>query len=442
MISAELSLLSICFTYPDLLPKVRTLVQPYMFLDIKNNAIYNAALDLYDTGASVDNVTVSSHILNNKKLSSKFSNDIDVQDSIMNIRDVDPVADNFKDYTVIIVNNYRKSHAAKVAEKTAKNISDGADASSEVEALSETVQELERASTRPFNSFLGIAEEEINEMTKREEQGEQSMNDLFVPTPFESVNNFIYGFRYGSLSLLGARPAVGKTTVAVALAADAAKRGIKTLFISIEMNKNEIAQKMFSHTSGVHFNKLLEMHKFEQGDWDAILKMRAEQNEIWAKNLSVDDTSETPAEVMRSINWAINEGYKYIIIDHLHELPWGERRSHISLTEAMGDFVKRLRNKAQRNQVAVLALCQLNREVEKRSSKIPMASDLGESGALERVAHNILFLNRAEHHKGEVDVIIAKARGGTTGIATLDFDGGTNKVQDQTNNSVDWDTIN
>ena len=103
MISAELSLLSICFTYPDLLPKVRTLVQPYMFLDIKNNTIYNAALDLYDTGASVDNVTVSSHILNNKKLSSKFSNDIDVQDSIMNIRDVDAVVDNFKDYTGIIV---------------------------------------------------------------------------------------------------------------------------------------------------------------------------------------------------------------------------------------------------------------------------------------------------------------------------------------------------
>ena len=107
----------------------------------------------------------------------------------------------------------------------------------------------------------------------------------------------------------------------------------------------------------------------------------------------------------------------------------------------MGDFVKRLRNTAQRNNVAVLALCQLNREVEKRSSKIPMASDLGESGTLERVAHNILFLYRAEHHKDEIDVVVAKARGGTTGIATLDFDGGTNKVQDQTTSPENWESF-
>ena len=100
----------------------------------------------------------------------------------------------------------------------------------------------------------------------------------------------------------------------------------------------------------------------------------------------------------------------------------------------MGDFVKRLRNTAQRNNVALLALSQLNREVEKRSAKIPISSDLGESGTLERVAHNIIFLYRQEQHKGEVDVVVAKARGGQTGITTLDFDGGTNQVNDQKGN--------
>ena len=153
--------------------------------------------------------------------------------------------------------------------------------------------------------------------------------------------------------------------------------------------------------------------------------------------MAIDDESSTPSEVLRSINWGINEGYRFIIIDHLHELVFDDRRSHISLTEAMGDYVKRLRNMAQRNALAVLALCQLNREVEKRSSKIPLPSDLGESGALERVAHNVIMLyrdevyNRASEHKGELDVVVAKARGGQTGIATMDFDGGRNLVQDQ-----------
>ena len=129
-----------------------------------------------------------------------------------------------------------------------------------------------------------------------------------------------------------------------------------------------------------------------------------------------------------------SKDHNVIIVDNLHELAFDDRRSHISLTEAMGDFVKRLRNTAQRNNVALLALCQLNREVEKRSAKIPISSDLGESGTLERVAHNIIFLYRQEQHKGEVDVVVAKARGGQTGITTLDFDGGTNQVNDQKGN--------
>jgi replicative DNA helicase len=255
-----------------------------------------------------------------------------------------------------------------------------------------------------------------------------------VDTGFHELNKMTTGFGKGDLVIIAARPAMGKTTFAVTLAADAARKGIKTLFISIEMNKTEIAQKFISHASGVHFNKIIEGYTFEEQDWTSMAEMLGQENDAWSKNLSIDDTSETTVDVMRSINWGINEGYKFIIVDHLHELAFDDRRSHISLTEAMGDFVKRLRNIAQRNNVALLALSQLNREVEKRSAKIPISSDLGESGTLERVAHNIIFLYRQEQHKGEVDVVVAKARGGQTGITTLDFDGGTNQVNDQKGN--------
>ena len=437
-ISTEVSLLSICLAYPDLLPSIRTTVQPDMFADSKNGIIYNTALELFDLGKSVDTVTVSSEIMNNNTLMNKFGGEMDVQDSFMNVMEVAPKVENFQDYSDIIIRAYRKEHASKEAHKTAEKIKAGADASSVVESLTETIQELERSSSKPFSSFLDIAKTEVDEIHNRSDKGEVSISEQFVPTPFKSLNNFIYGFRYGSLSLLGARPAMGKTTVAVALAADAARRGIKTLFISIEMNKTEIAQKFLSHVSGIHFNKILEGYTFEQSDWDTMLSTMGDQHEAWSKNLSIDDTSETTTDVMRSINWGINEGYKYIIVDHLHELAFDDRRSHISLTEALGDFVKRLRNTAQRNNIALLALCQLNREVEKRSSKIPISSDLGESGTLERVAHNILFLHRQEQSKGEIDLVVAKARGGLTGIATLDFDGGTNKVQDQTASSSSW----
>jgi replicative DNA helicase len=405
-----------------------------MFANKRFGIIYDTALGLYDKDVAVDSVTVSAKIMDDKSLLSKFGKEIIVNECLDEIRSIPPKAENFLDYSDIIVKVYRKTYTAAEAQKTAEKIKSGEDASSQVDILSEKVQQVERSSAKPFSSFMEIAQEEVGEISRRNEKGEVSMSELFVPTPFASLNNFIYGFRYGSLSLLGARPAMGKTTFAVALAADAARKGIKTLFISIEMNKTEIAQKFISHSSGVHFNKILEGYTFEEEDWTHMADMLGKENEAWSKNLSIDDTSETTVDVMRSINWGINEGYKFIIVDHLHELAFDDRRSHISLTEAMGDFVKRLRNTAQRNNIALLALSQLNREVEKRSAKIPIASDLGESGTLERVAHNIIFLYRQEQHKGEVDVVVAKARGGQTGITTLDFDGGTNQVNDQKGN--------
>ena len=437
MINPETSLLALCIKYPDMVPVIRTSISDKMFTGRKNAEIYKACIKLKDNNKLVDSVTLSEYIKSDKKANEVFDDETVVYTCLSEITTSEVKASSYQDYTDIIVNNYRKQFAVSETRKSADKMKDGADVTSVVETLGENLRETERLTSKPFNSFLDIAREETNQIELRAERGPVGLDELFVPMAFDSLGRFIKGFRYGSLSLLGARPAMGKTTFAVALAADAARRGVKTLFISIEMDRSEIAQKMLSHTSGIHFNKILEGFSLEQSDWDGLLGTLSKYHEGWDTNLAIDDESSTPSEVMRSINWGINEGYKYIIIDHLHELVFDDRRSHISLTEAMGDYVKRLRNMAQRNSLAVLAVCQLNREVEKRSSKIPLPSDLGESGALERVAHNIIMLyrdevyNRASEHKGELDVVIANARGGQTGIATMDFDGGKNLVQDQ-----------
>jgi replicative DNA helicase len=437
MINPETSLLALCIKYPDMVPVIRTSISGKMFTSKKNAEVYEACLKLKDNNKLVDSVTLSEYIKSDKKANAMFDDETVLYNCLSEITATEVKASSYQDYTDIIVNNYRKQFAVSETRKSADKMKDGADVTTVVETLGENLRETERLTSKPYNSFLDIAREETNQIELRAERGPVGLDELFVPMAFDSLGRFIKGFRYGSLSLLGARPAMGKTTFAVALAADAARRGIKTLFISIEMDRSEIAQKMLSHTSGIHFNKILEGFSLEQSDWDGLLGTMSKYHDGWDTNLAIDDESSTPSEVLRSINWGINEGYKYIIIDHLHELVFDDRRSHISLTEAMGDYVKRLRNMAQRNGLAILALCQLNREVEKRSSKIPLPSDLGESGALERVAHNIIMLyrdevyNRASEHKGELDVVVAKARGGQTGIATMDFDGGRNLVRDQ-----------
>ncbi len=151
-ISIEASLLSICLTYPDLLPKIRTIIQPDMFANKKNGVIFNTALELYDLGKSVDTVTVSSEILGTDFLKNKFGEEMDVQDSFMSIMEVEAKPENFQDYSDIVVRAYRKAHASIETHKTAEKIKACADASSVVESLTEKIQELERSLPSSFFS--------------------------------------------------------------------------------------------------------------------------------------------------------------------------------------------------------------------------------------------------------------------------------------------------
>ena len=208
MNGAESNLLNICLTYPDLLPNVRAIVLPEMFADKQYGIIYKTALELYDKDVAVDNVTVSAEIMDDKSSLSKFGEEVVVSDCLDEILSIPAKAENFLDYSDIIVKVYRKTYTAAEAQKTAEKIKLGEDASSQIDMLSEKVQQVERSSARPFSPLYEIAQQEVGEISRRNEKGAVSMDELFVKTPFPSLNNFIYGFRYGSLSLLGARPAM------------------------------------------------------------------------------------------------------------------------------------------------------------------------------------------------------------------------------------------
>ena len=255
MINPETSLLALCIKYPDMVPVVRTSIAGKMFTSRKNAEIYKACLKLKDNNKLVDSVTLSEYIKSDKKANAVFDDEAVLYNCLSEITATEVKASSYQDYTDIIVNNYRKQFAVDETRKSADKMKDGADVTTVVETLGENLRETERLTSKPYNSFLDIAREETNQIELRAERGPVGLDELFVPMAFDSLGRFIKGFRYGSLSLLGARPAMGKTTFAVALAADAARRGIKTLFISIEMDRSEIAQKMLSHTSGNHIKK-------------------------------------------------------------------------------------------------------------------------------------------------------------------------------------------
>jgi replicative DNA helicase len=209
---------------------------------------------------------------------------------------------------------------------------------------------------------------------------------LGVPTGFGDLDTLINGIR--GITILAARPSMGKTTMALNIAQNTSD-AYPVLFFSLEMEREELAEKLLS-SEGNLFGRVLEkpslMNDF---DW-AILVDSA--GKLYEKNIWIDDSSDTKASeiAVRARRMAAQHGIKLIVVDYLQlikpERPTGNRNYEISETMRI---VKELSKELK---IPILLLSQLSRDIEKRKDPTPMNSDLRDSGSLEQDAHIIIFL--------------------------------------------------
>ena len=424
----ERDLIGVCLYDNEQIRELQAKLSPIAFADPCYRIMYKCVLDMSDRGEPVDRHTLS---LKMAKIDDEHLRDTEIESLYQGMK----APDTWESYAGLLNERFEKTYISKELAKASDRIKSGASIPDTIASVEERIQAASLHTKKPFRPFMEAVRDELTGIGKRS-LPDYDLNSFYVPIPFLTMTPFVRGFRYGALSLLGARPSHGKTTFALNCISHAVRSGVKTMMVSIEMTESEIAQKILSMETGIPTNKIVQSSELSEDDMELLADKISESEELYERGMGIDDSSETPSDVMRCIQRAVNDGYKFIIIDHLHELAFDERRSHISLSEEMGNFVKRLRNLAKRHNVAILALCQLNRDVEKRSQKMPVMSDLGETGALERAAFNILFLYRDEVYKpssprkGECDVIIAKARDSRTGLITLNFRGDVNQFSD------------
>ena len=171
MINPEKSIVALCIKYPDMIPVVRTSIMGKMFTNSKYAVVFKACLKLKDNNKLVDSVTLSDHIKSNKKASAVFDGEDVLYSILSEITSTDVKATSFQDYTDIIVNNYRKQFAVDETRKSADKMKDGEDVTPVVETLGENLRETERLTSKPFKSFLDIAQEETNQIEVRANRG-------------------------------------------------------------------------------------------------------------------------------------------------------------------------------------------------------------------------------------------------------------------------------
>jgi len=247
-----------------------------------------------------------------------------------------------------------------------------------------------------------------------------------VSTGFAELDSLTNGLHKGQLILIAARPALGKSTLALDLARCAAiKHKEPTILFSLEMGKSEIAMRLLSAETSIPLQKMRK-GMIEANDWKTIAATRGR---IESAPLYIDDSPNmTLVEIRAKARRLKQRGRLENDCDRLPSADDLGKRVE-SRQQEVSEFSRALKLLAKELQVPVVALSQLNRGPEQRSDRKPQLSDLRESGSLEQDADMVILLHRESAYEkdnpraGEADLIVAKHRNGPTDTIVVGFQG-------------------
>lgn len=271
----------------------------------------------------------------------------------------------------------------------------------------------------------------LPDLQRRQQLRKEGINPfLGIPTHYTKLDEYLKGLCPGHFTLIGARPGMGKTTFALNIAERVVKNSKESvLFFSLEMPGKELAEKLICLSSRVPFQK------FKDGSLNAEEYQRMVVSYyFWEKqNFFIDEQPALGIEMLRTraLRYKRTHDISLIIIDYVQLLRSSTQEvRHLEIA----DISRKLKEIAKEISVPVVALAQLNREVEKRTDKRPFISDLRESGSLEADADEVLLLHRKEVYDpyekpGLIQVYLSKNRFGPQGEFELSFEKETGKIE-------------
>jgi replicative DNA helicase len=243
-----------------------------------------------------------------------------------------------------------------------------------------------------------------------------------INTGFWKLNQMTDGFQLGELAIIAARPSIGKTAMAVAIAKAATiEDGTPTLFISLEMSDEAIIRRLVSTVGSIPMQDI-KTGEMDQGGLKAmsIASAKIAASPLhFASGSSVTNISSITAVIRRAVRkW----GVRLVLIDYIQKIH-GSKGAE-KKTYEIGEVSGKLKAIAVDTKTAIVALAQLNRESEKEKNRSPKLSDIGESGQIERDGDLVMLLNRDRNQpRGEAVIAIAKQRDGECGAVKLWYDG-------------------
>lgn len=419
-IEAEQAVLGALLTEPGLLTVLGELLpSPEAFYVRFHQRIYAAILALGEAGKPIDPVTVSEALTRSGDLEASFG----------------------KSYVFELA---ERSVSAAYAEEYAKKVAEKWGLRRLIKAAGEIVVMAHQAKL-PASAILDLAGQKVSEvwaLARKHQGAARPMRELVstalqevlerklhqddeddLPTGFKDLDALLGGLAPGSLVLLAARPAMGKTAFALNIALHLAlKKGKGVGIYSMEMPARQLVLRTIASEAKVDLQRvrlgLLNEEEFK--------RLVDAAGRVYEAPIFIDDTPHLTLSELRAKARRLKAArdVALIVIDYLQliQVPDEENRQQEIATISRG-----LKALARELEVPVLALSQLSRAVEARADKRPVLSDLRESGSLEQDADVVLFLYRDEYYNprsekvGVAEVIVGKNRNGPTGTVNLQF---------------------
>ena len=418
--AAEQSVLGAMMISKDAIADVAEVLRGADFYRPSHETIHDAIIDLYGRGEPADMVTVADELQRQGELQR-----VGGAPYLHTITSSVPIAANASYYAGIV---REKAILRRLVDAGTRIVQFGYAGEGDVDDLvdqaqAEVYQVTDKRNSEDYAPLSEIMDGVLDEI---EAIGNRDAGLYGVPTGFADLDDLTNGLHAGQMIIVAARPAVGKSTIALDLCRAASiHNNLTSVFFSLEMTKSEITMRLLSAEAKVPLNHIRN-GQLSEDDWT---KLARKMGEVSSAPVFIDDSPNMTMMEIRAKARRLKQRHdlRLVVIDYMQLMTSGKKVESRQLE--VSEFSRQIKLLAKELEVPIIALSQLNRGPEQRSDKRPMLSDLRECGSLEQDADMVILLHREDLYErestrpGEADLIVAKHRNGPTRDITVAFQG-------------------
>lgn len=420
-LEAEMALLGSILVDREMMATVAEIVEPPDFYAAMHETIYTALLSLYERGEPLDKITLSEELKRRGQLEK-----IGGLAYLTSLMDTVPTAASAEYYANIVREKsalrgliHAGTQITRIGYEGEEDVEGSIDKSEQI--VYEVGRRQQHGKFVPVSQMLKPVFDNLDMLHSA--HGDRTG----ITTGFRDMDDYTAGWQPGNLVIVAARPGMGKTSLALTMAAEAARIDHKPVaFFSLEMTNQELVQRLLASAGRLDSQKL-KRGNIRDNEWTVLSEAMSQLSTL---PIYLDDSAAVTVTEIRSRSRrlkASSDGLGAIFIDYLQLVRPGQISRGANRNEELSEICRTLKATAKDLEVPLIALSQLNRAVETRQDKRPMLSDLRESGAIEQEADIVAFIYRDEYYNketaepGVTEIIMAKHRNGRTGTIKLLF---------------------